>query len=141
MTEEQQQTIVNEALRIFCKYLNLWWNSEPFNSEKAELDPYTPKKFTVTDPENDLYGETNWEVLKDIDEELAFPEGLLYISASDGDEGGGSTLWVGLQGHFSDPKDIFISWITHTFDLSTYMIYTDGEYRTPPNGELKKLEA
>jgi hypothetical protein len=137
MTDEQQETIVNEALRIFCKYLNHWWDSEEIN--KDEPSPYTPENFTTWDPERSLWGETNWEVLKDIDEELAFPEGLLYISTSDGDEGGGSTLWVGLQGQFNDPKDISISWITHTFDLSTYMIYTDGQYRTSPNGELKKI--
>jgi hypothetical protein len=137
MTDEQQETIVNEALRIFCKYLNLWWNNDLFNSEKAELDPYTPEKFTITDPENDLYGETNWKVLEDINEDLAFPEGLIKIETTDGDEGGGSSLYVGLQGHFTYPMNVTITWITHIFDLTPTPIYFKGEYRTPPNGELK----
>jgi hypothetical protein len=137
MTDEQQETIVNEALRIFCKYLNLWWDSEDFN--KDEKSPYKPEQFTISDHKRDLWGHTDWKVLEDIDEELAFPEGLIKIETTDGDEGGGSSLYVGLQGHFNDPKDVEITWITHIFDLSPYMIYREGEYRTPPNGKLKKL--
>jgi hypothetical protein len=139
MTDEQQETIVNESLRIFCRYLNTWWNSEPMNRD--EQNPYTPEKFTITDYDRDLYGETSWIVLEDMDEGLTFPTGLIRIDTSDGDEGGGNILYVGLQGRFSDPGGISISWIAHTFDLSTYMIYTEAEgFRTPPNGELKELK-
>lgn len=135
MTDEQQETIVNEALRIFCEYLNLWWDAEEMN--KAEKSPYKIEQFTITDHERELYGETNWKVLEDINEELAFPEGLIKIKTTDGDEGGGSSLYVGLQGHFDDPTDVEITWITHIFDLTPTPIYFEGEYRTPPNGELK----
>jgi hypothetical protein len=137
MTDEQQETIVNEVLLKFCHYLNDWWNSEPFNKEKAELDPYTPKKFTVTDPEDDLYGETDWTVLEEPNMQFAFPTGLMKINCTDGDEGGGNILYVGLQGHLDET--IEISWISHTFDLSTFMIWTDAEgYRTSPTGLMQK---
>lgn len=128
MTEEQQDTIINEVLRKFCHYLNMWWNSEMMN--KGEQDPYTPDKFTVTDHKRNLYGRTCWEVLEDPNMKLAFPTGLVRIDTDDGDEGGGNILYVGLEGH-----ELNISWVAHTFDLSTYMIYTEAEgYRTPPNG-------
>jgi len=129
MTDEQQETIVNEALRKFCEYLNLWWNAHDAEMTGVK-DPYTIEKFTVTDYDKGLYGETNWKVLEEPDMELAFPTGLIKIDCTDGDEGSGSQLYVGLQGHFEG--DLEISWITHTFDLSTYMIWShDDGYRKP----------
>lgn len=131
MTDEQQETIVNEALRIFCTYLNFWWDSEEMN--KAERSPYTPEKFTTWDPEHDLYGQTDWVILEQPNEESAFPTAMMKIDTTDGDEGGGSILYVGLQG-----EDLEISYIVHIFDLTPTPIYFEGEYRTPPDGELKK---
>jgi hypothetical protein len=134
MTEEQQETIVNEALRIFCNYLNHWWNSESMN--KDEQDPYTPEKFTITDHERDLYGETDWVVLEEPNEDHVFQNALMRINCTDGDEGGGSILYVGLQGQ---DGDLHISWIMHEFDLTPSPIYVEGEYRTWPEGQLKEI--
>jgi hypothetical protein len=139
MTDEQQETIVNEALRIFCKYLNLWWNSEPMN--KDEQDPYTPEKFTITDYDRGLYGETGWVVLEEPKEGYLFQNALMRIDAADGDEGGGNILYVGLQGTCVEGYErLTISWIMHEFDTTPYNIYADGKYRTPPNGEFKELK-
>lgn len=136
MTDEQQETIVNETLHKFCHYLNSWWDSEDANKGVTERSPYKPEKFTVTDWSRELYGVTNWVVLEEPNMELAFPTGLIKIDCTDGDEGGGNILYVGLRGYF-DSELIGITWITQTFDLDTFMIWTDAEgYRTPPDGKM-----
>src|SRR4051812_34249308 len=117
MTDEQQETIVNEALRMFCNYLNHWWNSEHIAHKQ---DPYTPEKFTITDHERDLYGETDWVVLEEPNEDHVFQNALMRINCTDGDEGGGNILYVGLQGQ---DGDLHISWIMHEFDLTPTPIY------------------
>jgi hypothetical protein len=141
--DDMQETIINEVLRKFCRYLNMWWNAEKMN--KDEQDPYTPDKFMILHPEQGLYGETNWQVLKDLegpgDDKPTFQDGLIRVEANDGDEGGGNVLWVGLQGTNMGRDldyDCQIAWIAHTFDLSTCMIYTEGQMSTPPNGDLKE---
>lgn len=132
MTDEQQETIVNEVLRKLCHYLNLWWDAEDMN--KDESGPYTLKNFTVWDPERSLYGVTNWKVLEELEEGTAFPTALLRVETSDGDEGGGSILYVGLRG-----ENLTIDWIMHIFDLQPVLMYTDEEgYRIPPKGEMAK---
>jgi hypothetical protein len=105
MTNEQQETIVNEALRIFCDYLNFWWNKEFPEKPNA----YSPEKFTITDFKNDLYGETKWEV---------FSNEFIKITASDGDEGGPNELYVNCD------YDNSILWIVQVFDTYPNMIYT-----------------
>lgn len=135
MTDEQQETIINEALLIFCKYLNHWWASEPINKDEPK-EPYTPEKFTVTDYERNLYGETDWVVLEEPNLDHVFQNALMRINAADGDEGGGNILYVGLQGM---DGDLTITWIVHEFDTTPTGIYFEGEYRTWPNGELKEI--
>lgn len=132
MTDEQQEAIVNEVLRKFCHYLNLWWDNEDMN--KDEPGPYTPEKFTVWDPEQGLYGVTDWRVLEELEEGAAFPTALIRVETSDGGEGGESILYVGLSG-----EDLTIDWIMHIFDLQPVLVYTNEHgYRTPPNGEMVK---
>jgi hypothetical protein len=122
LTEEQQEAIVSEALGKFVEYLNLWWN----NDWPDELDPYTVEKFTVTDPKRGLYGETTWKVLEEPIKNAAFPTAVIKIETDDGDEGGGSILYVGCQGERS------ISWIIHLFDLQPAAMWNEADgFRTP----------
>jgi hypothetical protein len=137
MTDEQQQTIVDEALRIFCEYLNRWWNEDEVVKGEPR-SPYKPENFTTYDPERDLYGQMHWDVLEEPNMKLAWPTGLIKIYADDGDEGGGNQLYVGLQGHFDELR-VEIEWMVQIFDLQPSMIWTSQEgYRSPPNGKMKK---
>jgi hypothetical protein len=121
ITDEQQETIVNEVLRKFCDNLNSHWNKD----FPDEPNPYTLEKFTVTDHERNLYGETNWKVLEQPDEEAAFQNALMKIDAADGDDGGGSILYVGLEGiNLGDNDPVHISWIVHIFDTIPRMLWT-----------------
>jgi len=138
MTEEQQETIVNEALRKFCTYLNRWWDSEDANKGVAERSPYTIEKFTVYEPERELYGSTLWNVLEEAVEGCFFQTALIKINADDGDDGGGNILYVGLEGG-DTPDSLQISWIVHIFDLSPTFIYSsEAGFRSPPNGNMVK---
>jgi hypothetical protein len=136
MTEEQEETLVNGALDHLVHYLNLWWNNEMMN--KGEPDPYKRENFTTWDPGNSLWGETNWKVL--YEPEGWMEHGLIRIEATDGDEGGGNTLIVGFRDWAKTQTHggPIIEWIVQIFDTIATMIYTEGEYRTPPEGKMVK---
>jgi hypothetical protein len=122
LTEEQQETIVNSALDIFVEYLNLWMREGPVPDPDTHL--YTREMWTTTDHDRDLYGECRW---KELDPE-AYPDSLVKITCSDGDDGGPNELYVGIEyGGYTDEthrlEDVRVHWIVQVFDTTPTLIY------------------
>lgn len=121
LTPEQQETIVNHALKLFCENLN------QFSEDETDYThTYEPEQFTSG------VGETDWAVIEEPNIDLAFPQGVIRVDATDGDEGGGSVLYVGIRSHFDDPEDFRVDWIMHIFDLTPRLIYTNDEGVSKP---------
>lgn len=125
--------ILTEALPHFGHYLNLWWN----HHEPQEPDAYKVESFTLWDPENSFYGDT--QVLHDTGQFqsqglLAGPDRIVIADLTDGDEGGPNTLVIMV-------RDDDIDCIVQYFDTMPSCVWTSAEgYRTPPDGLMKAPE-
>jgi hypothetical protein len=72
-----------EALHLYCRWLNIWTESE-----MPDAHIYTPEQFTTYAPERGLYGNTSLETVIPLDELRV----LRIMEVNDGDEGGPATL-------------------------------------------------
>jgi hypothetical protein len=110
-TRKKPDRLDKQILEKFCEYLNLWWNQDPMN--KDEQDPYKPEQF---------YAE-EYSSFVSVD----FPEAEMRIlNVDDGDEGGGSRLYVHLDTYSA------FDWVVHEFDTIPVMMWTLEEgFRKP----------
>lgn len=103
-------SVRDEALRLYCKWLNEWQKTD-----SGQKHRYEPEQFLRHDPEAGLHGHcTLVGVLPDHNAAHGF---LLSFVMDDGDDGGPTSLTV-----WADELD-GISHITQGFDTMTQSIY------------------